>query len=324
MEQFDRLIKEMAEKEEMIVPNGFDERISGVLDNLPPPAKKGLSTVKMVMIAAAVCAALLCTAFAASPGLRGMLAKALGSFAPYAQEQEDKTYTMDGFELKVLSAMADDFTVRVYTQAMDLTGKGRLDIQGDTWLGAAPWLEILVPVSEDSIANTGGSGHTGFDHYDPETQTAMLVTTAWRRAGGSLSGAVLKVDSIKKLKNDPNAESAVIPLEIKAVPTKTLVTFSNKYLFERQVEELRLSPLSLTVIIRKADVLPQVSFDIGFSLHLKDGSIIEVDRDGSSGHSFYKTSDGNEHEALTFMLADPLDSDQVVGIDMNGEYFPVN
>ena len=41
--------------------------------------------MKTVLIAAALCAALLCTAFAASPELRGMLAEALGGFAPYAQ-----------------------------------------------------------------------------------------------------------------------------------------------------------------------------------------------------------------------------------------------
>lgn len=324
MEQFDRLIKEMAEKEEMTVPKGFDERIRGVLDDLPPVAKKGLSTAKIIMIAAAVCAALLCTAFAASPGVREMLMDALGSFAPYSQEQDDTVYIVDGFEFKVLSAMADDFAVRVYTQATDLTGRDRLDIQGDTWLGAAPWLEVLVPEPGDGIANTGGKGWTSFDHYDPETQTAILVTTVWERVGGSLSGAALQVDSIKKMNNDPNAESVTIPLEVKAASTKTLITFQDKYLFERQVEEFRLSPLSLTVIIRKADILPQTRFDAAFSLHLRDGSIMEADYNGPSGRSFYKTSDGNEHEALTVMLAGPVDLDQVVGIDMNGEYFPLN
>ena len=44
--------------------------------------------LRTVLIAAAVCLALAGTAFAASPGLRDLLAEALGGFAPYAQEQD--------------------------------------------------------------------------------------------------------------------------------------------------------------------------------------------------------------------------------------------
>ena len=121
MEQFDNLIREMAEKEEIVVPNGFDERVQAAVNGLPPKTKKrGLGAVKGALIAAAACMALLCTAFAASPGLRNMLAEALGGFAPYAHEQEGKTYVIDGIEFKVVSALADDFTVRAYVEARDL------------------------------------------------------------------------------------------------------------------------------------------------------------------------------------------------------------
>ena len=113
MEQFDNLIKEMAEKEEMIVPNGFDERVQAALDGLPPRRKKHkLSAVRVALIAAAACLLLVGTALAASPELRGMLADALGGFAPYAHEQEGEAYVIDGIEFKVVSALADDFTVR--------------------------------------------------------------------------------------------------------------------------------------------------------------------------------------------------------------------
>ena len=80
MEQFDEMLKAMAKKEEMMVPNGFDERVRETLDGLPPREKRrGLGAVKTVLIAAALCAALLCTAFAASPELRGMLAASVFS-----------------------------------------------------------------------------------------------------------------------------------------------------------------------------------------------------------------------------------------------------
>ena len=54
MEQFDQMLKELAEKEEIIVPDGFDERMKSTLDSLPPkPKKKGLGAVKTALIAAA-------------------------------------------------------------------------------------------------------------------------------------------------------------------------------------------------------------------------------------------------------------------------------
>ena len=83
MERFDELLKNMADKEDCIVPEGFDARLQKALDGLPPRAKKaGLGAVKGALIAVAVCAALVCTAFAASPGLRGLLAEALARMYP--------------------------------------------------------------------------------------------------------------------------------------------------------------------------------------------------------------------------------------------------
>ena len=79
MEQFDEMLKAMAEKEEMVMPKGFDGRLKNVLDELPPRKKKrGLGVVKGVLVAAAACALLVGTAFAASPGEQVLLAEALG------------------------------------------------------------------------------------------------------------------------------------------------------------------------------------------------------------------------------------------------------
>ena len=73
MEQFDKLMKEMAEKEEMIVPKGFDERVQAALNDLPPRQKKRkLGAVKGALIAAAACLLLVGTVFAAN-GITGGL-----------------------------------------------------------------------------------------------------------------------------------------------------------------------------------------------------------------------------------------------------------
>ena len=44
MEQFDQRLRAMAEKEECIVPKGFDERLENVLDELPPHYEVELKT----------------------------------------------------------------------------------------------------------------------------------------------------------------------------------------------------------------------------------------------------------------------------------------
>ena len=40
MERFDELLKNMADKEDCIVPEGFDARLQKALDGPPPRAKK--------------------------------------------------------------------------------------------------------------------------------------------------------------------------------------------------------------------------------------------------------------------------------------------
>ena len=79
MEQFDSLIKEMAEKEEIVVPNGFDGRVQAALDGLPPKQKKHKpGALKAALIAVAVCLLLVGTAFAANEITGGLVFHELG------------------------------------------------------------------------------------------------------------------------------------------------------------------------------------------------------------------------------------------------------
>ena len=55
MEEFDEMLRRMAEKEECTVPKGFDERLQETLDGLPSRRKKrrGLGVLKGAAVAAA-------------------------------------------------------------------------------------------------------------------------------------------------------------------------------------------------------------------------------------------------------------------------------
>lgn len=244
MEQFDKMLKEMAEQEECIMPDGFDKRLQQVLDTLPPRAvRRGLGAAKIALIAAAACALLMGTALAASPGLRELLAQTLGGFAPYAQEQGGEAYVMDGIEVRVLSAMADQDTVRVYAQLKDLEGSRLSEHINCLGLVDAP-----KPKDDDGITgNTFGAQCLGCDE---DAKTALMVFTTWGRAYEDLSGAELILFHIYDTQTlrDISVDTTLhIPLNIEVMPSITLdgdIELAQGFF----AEFIRLSPLGLTAV----------------------------------------------------------------------------
>ena len=324
MKQFDKLIKEMAEKEEMIVPNGFDGRVQAVLDGLPPKQKKRKpGAVKAALIAAAVCAALLCTAFAASPELRTMLAEALGGFAPYAHEQNGETYMIDGIEFKVVSALADDFTVRVYVEARDLEGDRLSKLELNTF-GSA-FGAVIMPkknTGDDISASVGGCKCLA---YDEETKTALLVITSWGQPmADDLSGSKVELFSLTGFSDNAyqriweNSEGTAFPVEIKPIPS---LVADAELASALGAEEVRLSNLGLSVIFQD-DGRGNRFAGTDVSARLADGTLVEAPWEGGQGNfGVYGTE--SARRVLVWNFREPLDLDQVVGIYIDGEYFPV-
>lgn len=115
------------------------------------PVKKRV--FRTVLIAAALCAALVVTAFAVSPTLREALAEALGSFAPYSQSVEGVSATDQGIQIKVVSALMDEVDGTAYVEVTDLTGD-RLGMDMELREG----YHRLQPQA-----------------YDPETRTALFA-----------------------------------------------------------------------------------------------------------------------------------------------------
>lgn len=323
MEQFDNLIREMAEKEEMIVPKDFDERIQATLSGLPPKTKKrGLGAVKGALIAAAVCAALMCTAFAASPGLRGMLAEALGNFAPYAHEQEGETYVIDGIEFKVVSALADDFTIRVYIEARDLEGDrlSKLELTRNAVFGV-----IDVPLKDKSE----GSGSIVCGKcvaYDAGTKTALLAIISWGQImADDLSGSNARVFAFH---NPPgsedlffweNSDGTAFPVEIEPIPS---LVADAELASALQAEEVRLSSLGLSIIFKRDGPWYQFT-DADISVRLTDGTLVEAPWEGGLGHFGAYDTEG-ARTVVIWNFREPLNLEQVVGIYINEEYFPLS
>lgn len=325
MEQFDRILKEMAEKEEIIVPDDFDERVHTVLNNLPAPAKKGLGAVKTVLLAAAVCAALLCTAFAASPGLREMLAQALGGFAPYAHGQEGQAYVIDGIEFRVVSTLADDFTVRAYVEARDLEG-GRLSKLTPNETGA---VFGLVDVPAKDMGNSEGMG--GFVSggtclgYDAQTKTALLSVTSWGQVmADGLSGSQVRLFDLNAGPGYnviwENTEGVTFPVEVKPVTSLSLAA-DTKLASALQAEEVRLSSLGLSVIFKGDGAWPKFA-GANVRARLADGTLVEAPWEGGQGN-FGAYGTQTERKVLVWNFREPVDVENIEGITVGEQDFPV-
>lgn len=333
MEQFDELLRSMASKEECIVPKGFDERMQNMLDNLPSKAKKaGLGAVKTALIAAAACAVLMGTAFAASPELRGMLAEALGSFAPYAQEQEDNTYLVDGFELKVLSTLTDGSTLRAYVQVRDLEGH-RLNAEME------PFGSIrLFDENENDLGGKGKLSSYQIDSgraaYDAETKTALLTFTAWAPSLVDFKAARLELwhiydfDFANSGPHTPDSIKLTIPLEVKAAPKRSLG--SDIGLAEAfGADSAELSPLGLTMTHLDGAAAPETLvtlFTEPVRAHMADGTQLDYDQLSwgmPTAQATYYNEDGAYCWVYFWNFPEALELEQVEGLSIGGKYFPV-
>lgn len=355
MEQFDELLKELAQKEECVVPKGFDERMQDVLDSLPAKAKKaGLGAVKTALIAAVACAVLLGTAFAASPTLRELM----GSFAPYAQEQEDKTYTMDGFEVKVLSALSDGSTLRAWVQVKDLEGH-RLSAD------MKPYGEVSVMTDErlDGLAADGVywsfSFDSGYAVYNEKDETALLVFTGWGQNFGDLSNAALRIRHIYDYRDPSQWE--LVPdeshpghpgqgsgefFEVETVKDVSgfrlnnvqltiplTVESTDKIRLEKDsalakavnAEWVELSPLGLTAAFEHGWADAMIFNPI--RARMKDGTEVDWEKQGEwnpSGCATYVSDAEKRYGVIQIWnFPEALELDQVESIYVCGKYFPV-
>lgn len=283
-------------------------------------------------VAAALCLALAGTAVAASPGLREVLAAALGGFAPYAQEQEGEPYVINGIEFRVKSVLADGFTIRAYVEAKDLEGGifSRIDdltiptrISGGMCVPAiTEWFDPGAAESWSSSAECLG--------YDEGTGTALLVISCWKLMPEDFTGAAVELREMNSyLTGDyevvwRNEEDITIPVDVK--PVESIVLDADSPLASGlDAAEVRLSPLGLTFIFEDYHIWrPAVERDSGsVSVKLKDGSIVEAPQGNACGVFLPPLGDGDSYRVRVWNFLEPVEAEQVEGIYVGGDYFPM-
>lgn len=335
MEQFDKKLRAMAEREAISTPEGFDRRLQETLEELPPRRKRHrLGAVKGVLVAAAACVLLVGTAFAASPGLREVLAEVLGGFAPYAQEQEDKAYVIDGIEFKVKSVLADDFTIRAYVEARDVE-EDIFDKIDDITIPGRVSGGVDVPTVNEWLASDATESWMSEVEclgYDKESRTALLVASTWKTMPENLTSAGVEVRYIASyLTGDfemvwRNKWNRTIPVDVKPVES-TVLGRESALVSGLDAEEAHLSPLGLTLIFHDYEIHrdPLEGYEteaVGVCVKLADGSIVEAPRGGQCG-IFLPPYDENSSRVLIWNFREPVEADQIQGIYVGEDYFPI-
>ena len=95
-----------------------------------PRKKRRRPPMRLLAAAVLVCGALTTSALALSPTLRDYLAQALGSFTSYSQEPGGAVAVDDKVEVRVVSAVTDQYRMKIYVEAQDLTGEYFTDDRG--------------------------------------------------------------------------------------------------------------------------------------------------------------------------------------------------
>ena len=287
------------------------------------PARPRRRALPRALAVAAACAALFASALAVSPGLTERLFGILGSYAAYTQPVEDAVCVVDGIELRVLSAMADNAVVKVYAQVQDLTGQGRL----------GPDLEVNCVIQRAEDAKEGHEGasttHGGeCVAFDETAGTALLELSAWgaydgRSWSGGQEEMVLRVFSLYPQGYASGALefACTLPLELEILPSR-VVALSGTVGTVR-LKELYLSELGPSLLFeQEAESVLQYQ---PFAVYLADGTVCFPQWEGGGG--FGLTEDGSELDGRMlecWAFQQPVDPEEVVGISLAYWYIPID
>ena len=324
MKQFDRLIKGMAEKEEIIVPNGFDERVQAALDGLPPRAKKRKpGAVKAALIAAAACLLLVGTALATSPELREMI---WGSFAPYAQDFEENDNTVavyDGVEVKLASAMTDGHMAAICLQIRDLEGKAFMaDREAlESCLKERYFIRFDPLIQGVGVETEMSYGIPEIISYDGDTRTAQIMYRIYNCADSGTSGFRLALDTglfgTEEISGEAGWEFTV---DLEALPVKVFELDGaevQEFAWAKGkggIERLEMSTIGISVVPVKSDVASEQCYYMYLEAALANGTTTALNPAGG----------GQSNAVQTWSFYEPVDLDQVVGIYLDGAYIALD
>ena len=362
MERFDEMLKAMAEKEECIVPEGFDKRMQDVLDDLPPKAvKRGLGAVKGILIAAAVCAALLCTAMAAYNIVRQSVTinpaqtvqGILGNGRPSWERTEiydelgrltywpkRETVQVDAAQAQALLGdylpesgyrwQIEDYTLTVEGYVLDeYTGTAKfyytLEHPGGFGDGAVDWeLGLLnytvyrgsVTFTTQSDADWPWISGRCYVDVSRSTEEKLCIVESAASLGGWKAEDGLRVKFT--VHGETDRDDDVLSADLELPGLKSLPTVSVPDPATRETV-LELSAISLMLKTEDMDLVDYIALDYA------DGTryVVRDDANGLDNTDYGLGSGSRPNMILREVFNRLVNPSQVVGIHVDGKYYPV-
>lgn len=164
-------------------------RIVQAMVEEPPRKQRRRPPVRLLIAAALVCGALTTSALALSPALRDYLAQALGSFTSYSQEPEGAAAADQNIEIRVVSAVTDQYRMKIYVEAQDLTGEYFTDDRILMWWkiprewGGASVSSVPYAIAYDSETHTALFELDMSGYRRAEVNEELELTVDWIQAG---------------------------------------------------------------------------------------------------------------------------------------------
>lgn len=301
------------ELDQLSLPEERLEQLITAMGQTEPqkPSQRAGKAWKTVLLAAALCVALVATALAISPTLRDALDSALGAFAPYSREIKGICVIDQGIEVRVVSALSDGNAARVYFEVQDLEGD-RLGEHPVTNLGLEMPRNNWVSGIEFPAQCIG---------YDRTTRTALFVAafigdgppdndltfTAYAQFFAPDGSGY---HSEKAIRGEWSLE---IPLE--NAPTRTVDLRE----MGAELGGVTAKELSLTSIGATIESDPNgFPWTMGYKLttYLSDGTLVRVGKQDSTYHS-------DEYATDHWSFPEPIDPEDVVAIAIGQWYVPI-
>ncbi len=293
---FDAQMKGRAGTEDCPIPQDFAERLEMRLEALPAQAKRKKRLGRRIIAIMAAVLILTGSALAISPTLREQLSRALGLFEPYTTPFEGASAVEQGVEIRLLSAMADEYTARIYLEVQDLTEKRPM---GDI---SNLWIDFLTPLEGSEIQ--GMSFGTKILGYEETTHTALVELSA---AGEDYSQtenwnlAISRIRFSNRYEQEDITGDWEIPFTLTPLKTRTISLDAGDY---SDFHTLKISPIGIVLEGGPNSFLQATEAEVIFA----DGHSEPVQRGFSSG--------GTEQTTSSWAFSEPVSPDEIVRLEL--------
>ena len=293
---FDAQMKGRAGIEVCPIPQDFEERLETRLEELPAQARSKKRLGRRIIVIMAAVLILTGSALAISPTLREKLSRALGLFEAYTTPFEDASAVDQGVEIRLLSAMADEYTVRIYLEVQDHTGTQPMENICDILI------DFLTPKEGTEIRGmTSGTKLLG---YEEDTHTALVELHAAGENYSQMRDWNLCIDGIAFYyggRRESIYGTWEIPFTLTPLETRTVSLDAGDH---SDFHTLKISPIGIVLEGGPDSFIQTDNMNVVFA----DGHTETAEKSVGTG--------GTGHTTSTWYFSEPVSPEDIVRLEL--------